>query len=292
MSNLTSLQYHTPGSIVGEFRLRDCCLKEARNGRQYLQIHLEDMSCSVPAYIWKDDIDQRFYLPDHSLARIEGQSRYHRNLLRVDLKRIELISQIQAGDVVRLIPKSVCPLPELLITLQAAINQITIPVLRHFAEAVLANDSIAFAFVSVPASLSHHHCYPGGLLRHSLECFYIVKNQKGFSRENYELRLISSLFHDIGKVVTMTHDMQRTSLGSSTEDDKRTFELLGPYLSKLEHSWPAGAKELRYLLKWKIRRKVPEYNIADLGACSDRLSAGFDMDQKQLQKEDDYERIQ
>ncbi len=292
MPNLTSLQYHTPGSIAGEFRLRDCCLNSAKNGCQYLRIHLEDMSCSVPAYIWQEDIYQRFYLPDHSLARIEGQSRYHRNLLRVDLKRIEPISQKRQGDVVRLIPKSVCPLPELLITLQAAINRITIPALRHFAVAVLANDSIAFAFVSVLASLSHHHCYPGGLLRHSLECFHIVGNQKGFCREDYELGLISSLFHDIEKVLTMTHDMQRTSLGSSIEHDKLTFELLGPYLSKLERSWSAGAKELRYLLKWKIRREVPEYNIADLVACSDRLSAGFDMDQKQLQKEDDYERIQ
>lgn len=292
MNNLPSLQFLQPGHVIGEYRLRNCCLNEAKNGRQYLRIHLEDMSCSVPAYIWQEDIYQRFYLPDHSLARIEGQSRYYRNLLRVDLSRIEPICQKRAGDVARLIPQSVCPLPGLLIDLQDAINQITIPALRQFSESVLANDGIAFPFVSAPASLNHHHCYPGGLLKHSLESFHIVKNQKGFSRDDYELGLLSSLFHDIGKVLTMTHTMQRTSLGSSVEHDKLTFELLGPYLTRLERSWFAGAKELRYLLKWKIRREIPEYNMADLVACSDRLSAGFDIDQRKRQKEDVFELIQ
>jgi len=182
--------------------------------------------------------------------------------------------------IVRLISRSICPLPELLPELQAAISRITLSSLRNFVEAILADDSIAFAFVSAPASLNHHHNYPGGLLRHSLECFQMVERQQGFTRESHELGLISSLFHDIGKVLALTHEMERTSLGFSIDHDKLTLEVLSPYLANLEQNWPAGAQELRYLLTWKVKRPVPRYNMADLVACSDRLSAGLDMEKK------------
>lgn len=291
MTNLQALSYSTQDPIVGEYRLRNCCLRETRDGRQYLRVQLEDMSCSVPAYVWQEDLCQRFYLPDHSLVRIEGQSQYYKDLLRIHLNHIEPISQKRTGDVVRLIPRSVCPLPGLLNPLQDAINEITIPELKQFAESVLANDGIAFAFVSAPASLDHHHSYPGGLLEHILQSFEIVSSQKKwFSRKDYELALISVLFHDIGKVLTMTYNMQRTSLGNFFEHDKLTFEVLDPYLARLKRIWPAAAEQLRFLLKWKIKREVPEYNIADLVACSDRLSAGFSMDQKRLQTGKGYEK--
>ena len=249
-------------------------------GRQYLRIFLEDVSGSVPAYIWNEAVYRGFYLPNFALVRIAGQSRYHDNLLRVDLHAIEATGFKRPRDVVRLIPRSICPLPELLSDLQAAINRITLPALRHFVESVLADDSIAFSFVSAPASLNHHHNYPGGLLRHNLECYQMVARQHGFRRESYELGLISSLFHAIGKVLTLTHNMTRTSLGSSVDHDKLMLEVLAPHLTSLEQRWAAGADELCYLLGWKVRRPVPRYNMADLVACSDRLSAGLDMEKK------------
>ncbi len=280
MSYLINLHNCHPGPIAGDFRLRDASINETRDGRQYLRIFLEDMSGSLPAYIWQEEIYRRFYLPNLSLVRIEGQSRYYGNLLRVDLHAITPLDYKQPGDVVRLISRSICPLPELLPELQAAISRITLSSLRNFVEAILADDSIAFAFVSAPASLNHHHNYPGGLLRHSLECFQMVERQQGFTRESHELGLISSLFHDIGKVLTLTHEMERTSLGFSIDHDKLTLEVLSPYLANLEQNWPAGAQELRYLLTWKVKRPVPRYNMADLVACSDRLSAGLDMEKK------------
>ncbi len=280
MHSLLAVQLFQPGPVAGEFRLRDASINETRAGRQYLRIFLEDARGSVPAYIWKEDIYRGFYLPNLSLVRIEGQGRYHDNIPRVDLHAIEATGFKRAGDVVRLIPQSICPLPQLLPELQTAISRITLPALRQFVEAVLADDSIAFSFVSAPASLNHHHNYPGGLLKHSLECYQMVERQHGFRRESYELGLISSLFHDIGKVLTLTHNMIRTSLGGSADHDKLTLELLRPYLAQLEQSWPAGAQELRYLLTWKVKRPVPRYNMADVVACSDRLSAGLDMEKK------------
>ena len=280
MHNLSSLTLFQPGPVAGEFRLRDASLNETREGHQYLRIFLEDMSGSFPAYIWREEIYRGLYLPNLSLARIEGQSRFHDDLLRVDLYAIEPIGFKRAGEVVCLIPQSICPLPGLLSNLQAATNRITLPVLSHFVEAVLADDGISFAFVSAPASLNHHHNYPGGLLKHSLECLFMVEKHQQFLLQDYELGLVAALFHDIGKILTLTYEMNRTSLGRGLDHDKLTLEVLAPYLKQLDRDWPEGARQLRYLLTWKLNQRIPKFNMADLVACCDRLSTGLDMERK------------
>jgi 3'-5' exoribonuclease len=160
--------------------------------------------------------------------------------------------------------------------LQAAVERVTIPALAGFVASVLSDDSIAFPFVSAPASLNHHHNHPGGLLEHSLECLQMVARHREFTKANFELGLVAALFHDIGKILTMTPQMKRTTLGQSMDHEKLTLELLAPHLMSLDWDWPAGASELRYLLTWKLRQKVPRYDMADLVACCDRVSSGLD----------------
>jgi len=157
---------------------------------------------------------------------------------------------------------------------------ITMPSIRNFVGKILTDDSIAFPFVSCPGSLNNHHNYPGGLLKHTLEGVSIVESQRTFSREDYELGLVAALFHDIGKILTLTPQMTLTSLGSTIEHDKLTLEILGSALHQFHQEWPTGAKKLRYMLGWKAQRSVPHYNMADLVACSDRISSGMDNDRK------------
>jgi len=280
MNSHYPMQLSQQNNFSGDFRLRDALIGETKNGKQYMRIFIEDMDTCLPAYIWKEELYRGVYLPNNVLAKIEGRSRYYYNQLQVDLTAINPVGFKRAGEVIRLIPQSICPLPELLVDLQSAIERITIPALRQFIEAVFADDGIAFAFVSAPASIKHHHNHPGGLLKHSLECMGMVSRHREFSQDSYQLGQVAALLHDVGKILTMTHSMARTSLGHSAEHEKLTYEVLKPYLSQLERSWPEGAKELKYDMGWKIWRSVPRYNMADLVACSDRLSAGFDMDRK------------
>ena len=275
MHSLQSLLV-TPGQIRGSFRVRDLSYLEARNGNPYLRLLMEDMSGSVFAYAWQEEIYKELYLPDYSLAFVEGQSRFFDNEMRVDLRTIQHLNTKRAGEVVRLIPQSICPLSWLLRDLEAALYRITIPTLQAFVTGVLSEDGIAFAFVSAPASLNHHHSYPGGLLMHSLECFSMVEKHREFRRESFELGLVAALFHDIGKIMTMTCDMQRTSLGYGFDHDKLTLEVIAPYLKRLDKEWAEGAQELRYLLTWKLNQRIPRYDMADLVTCCDRISTGLD----------------
>jgi 3'-5' exoribonuclease len=94
--------------------------------------------------------------------------------------------------------------------------------LKGFVLDTLSDDTIAFPFVACPASLGFHHNYPGGLLRHSIECAQMVERYQEFAPDKKELGMVAALFHDIGKILTMTPHMRLTSLGRSLDHDKLT----------------------------------------------------------------------
>jgi 3'-5' exoribonuclease len=275
-NNLTMAAIERSNTLSGVFRLRKPSLRRSRRGRLYLKASLEDMGCALTAYLWDEELCRRFSLTDLSPAYVEGTLRHRQDGPVVDLELLASERITAAGEIVRLIPQSVCPRPWLLPFLQAAVERVTIPALAEFVASVLGDDGIAFPFVAAPASLNHHHNHPGGLLEHSLECVQMVARHREFAKTNFELGLVASLFHEIGKTLTMTAEMTRTSLGQSMDHEKLTLELLAPHLRRLDWDWPAGASELRYLLTWKLRQKVPRYDMADLVACCDRVSSGLD----------------
>lgn len=264
------------GPVSGTFRIREPYFGESDTGRPFVRLRLEDFTGHLYAYSWYDQVMKSQGLFDLSRAYIEGRLRSQQGQSFVELKTL-VPARLAYHDTIRLIPQAVCPQPGLLFELQAALRLITIPALRQFVVQVLGNDGIAYPFVSCPGSLHHHHNYPGGLLKHSLESFAMIESQQGFTQESYELGLVAALFHDIGKILTLTPQMTWTSLGTCVEHDKLTFEVLGPALQQFQEQWPEGAKELRYLLGWKAKSAIPHYNMADLVACSDRISAGLDI---------------
>jgi len=281
-NNLQTQLIQKRGLVSGTFRLRNPFWGETKQGQAYLRIDLEDSSMMAYGYSWHAEIVQHLQLLDLCCVKIEGIIRWYAGKQVIDIRDMTIIDQQPREEVVRLLPQSICPQPWLLPHLEAALSKITIEPLNRFITAVLGNDSIGFAFISCPASLNHHHNYPGGLLMHSLDCFGMVEKHHNFQKKDYELGLVAALFHDIGKTLTMTHTMARTSIGASVEHDKLTFEVLGPYLHQLEREWPEGSDQLRYLLAWKLNKRVPRYNIADLVACCDRVSTGCDMEKRRL----------
>ncbi|MGE4345647.1 MAG: HD domain-containing protein [Geoalkalibacter sp.] len=275
MSERLALSKLVPGAVCGTFRLREATHSATWDGYPFLRMLLEDFSGQIHAYAWTDELIELLDLPDYSLVRIAGQVRRYRGKLRIDVTSVQPLLQPVERSAAALIPRGLCPVPELLPTLMTAVEQICLPPLRGFVESVLADTGICFPFVSAPASLQHHHRFPGGLLRHSLECFFLVAKHQEFARESCELGMVAALFHDVGKILTLTHRMRRTSLGASVDHDKLTLEVLAPHLRLLDREWPEGGRELRYLLTWKMCEKIPKYDMADLVACCDRISTGL-----------------
>lgn len=262
--------------IEGVFRLRRPFLTYTRAGKPFVSMILEDLNGSIPAYLWRPDETK---LP-HELTcvHVRGKMRFRRDGLVADLDYLAAGVK-RPEDIVRLIPRSLCPLPWLMPFLEALLGHLKNVALRQFLSDVLYDDGIAFPFVSCPASLGYHHNYPGGLLRHSIECAQMIERYQEFSPEKKELGIVAALFHDIGKILTMTPQMGLTSLGRCLDHDKLTLEILAPYLRRLDQGWPEGAAELRYLLTWRPGYKdkgFPKTPLANAVLAADRISAGID----------------
>lgn len=280
-NSLQSFAIGHQGPISGVFRIMAPYLGESPSCRLFVRLRLEDASGYLYAFSWREEVMHSMALYDLSRAYIEGVLRPHGSHVVVELQTL-VAAQAHYGEIIRLIPQSLCPRPELLPELAMILRLISLPPLRRFLARVLSDDGIAFPFVTLPGSLNHHHSFLGGLLKHSLESVGVIESQTFFPREDYELGLVAALFHDIGKILTYTSRMTRTSLGASTEHDKLTYEILAPALHDLHEDWPAGARKLRYLLGWKAKSAIPHYNMADLVACADRISAGQDMDRRKF----------
>ncbi len=89
--------------------------------------------------------------------------------------------------------------------------------------------------------------------------------------------IIGGLFHDIGKVKTLTDNNQLTFLGSMIEHDALTLEVCAQPLSELEihnpmyagilrHCWTCASPNARYGFK-------PQYRIATYIQEADNMSS-------------------
>ena len=265
------------GPFAGHYRLKSSHWHQGSAGPQSaIRMVIEDMSGCIPAYIWhlRSDLE----LPElWSCVEVDGRIRMRSDGPVADVEFVWTASK-PAAEIIRLIPHSFCPKPWLLSFLDALVARLQTPWLKQFVLDVLGDDTIAFAFVSCPASLRYHHRFPGGLLHHSIECVQMVARYQEFSPEDLELCMVAALFHDIGKILTLTPQMRRTTLGASIDHDKLTLEVLSPALRRLDESCPQGGSDLRYLLTWRRGRQdsgIPRTPLANVVLGADRVSAGI-----------------
>jgi 3'-5' exoribonuclease len=280
MNDLTLARIKHVGLFEGRYRLRQPLVCHTRDGKQFARMYLEDINGTIPAYIWQPDED--IPLVDLSCVQVEGVIRLHEKGAVVDVKQVIPAPKFPE-DVIRLIPRSLCPLLWQMPLLESILDSIQLPWLKQFVMEVLSEDAISFPFVACPASLRYHHKYPGGLLRHSIESTQIIERYEEFPAEKKELGMVAALFHDIGKVRTMTPEMKRTALGKAMDHDKLTLEVLAPYLGRLDATHPVEAAELRYIMTWRPGKQdygIPKTPLANAVLAADRISAGVDNKEK------------
>lgn len=277
MTSVDLMRLGYKGRFSGRFRLRAPQGRKTRQGRPYLQMSLEDMNGCLPAYVWCRQSEDQLP-PDFSCVQVDGVIRWRQDGAVADLENV-VVTDKEPEEVVRLIPHSICPRPWLMTPLEALIASLQTNWLKQFVIDVLWDDSLAFLFVACPASLKYHHNFPGGLLQHSLECAQMVARYDEFPSDKKELGIVAVLFHDIGKILTITPQMRRTSLGKTLDHDKLTLEVLAPYLKPYDKDWPEEAAELRYLMTWRPANRdpgIPRTPLANAVLAADRVSAGVD----------------
>ena len=127
------------GFISGSYRLREpmCC--EAKDGRMCVRFRLEDISASIYAYSWRDDILSSPLIRDLSRIYMEGLVRSRLTDQVIDIRHL-MPARVGLGDVVRMIPQSLCTHPWLLHHLASAVGLLTIESLQYFVLSKLPGD--------------------------------------------------------------------------------------------------------------------------------------------------------
>lgn len=286
---IDSLEYRHGAMFNGTFRVRHPFSKFAKNGLPFLSVTLEDATGEIRAYSWSKKISATSFR-DFDCANLSGNIREFNSSWIADVHDAELL-QSEPEHPLKLIPRSICPLPELLEQLDARVRSISHGAIRSFAESVLADDEIAFPFISAPASRQHHHSIAGGLLQHSLECVAMVSRFIEFPQAELELGIVGALFHDIGKIRTLKSVGKLTSTGFVCDHDSLTLEVLAVHLHRLDAICPDAAIALRYLWTWRNGRRhrpIPLITIAEAISVADRISSGLNVQEAAFRDQPDW----
>ena len=250
------------------------CLDGFDSNKEHVKkILISDATDTLKVYC-RDDSCIFGSLPPESLVDIEvaidmsGKRPYFRcKMIQNSCSSIDKFRSMYQLPIAR------CPYPLAMIDMLSMIEQIAIPELKTFADTVLSQSNIGLRFIQCPASLRHHHSMRGGLLLHSCEVagkFFVDASLSKFERD---LGVVSGLFHDIGKTLTLTPDGTRTDLGYLVDHHHLTLEICSPALlmlartqkelaNRLRHNWTCATKNARfgYKAKTKVARQLKIYD--------------------------------
>lgn len=176
-----------------------------------------------------------------------------------------------------MLPNHICSAPDYLCRLIKIRESITTPALCSFLDNLFSDINIVACFISLPASIRHHHSIASGLLIHSVECAETAANQDYLSKTDRDITVVAALLHDVGKLKSYTTNLKTTQLGRMVAHDYLTLEVCASALSKLDISWPDGANTLRHI--WTSSTEGAKYGfkantpLATIVKFADRLSA-------------------
>jgi hypothetical protein len=233
-------------------------------------------------YVW---LDQKDYC---ELRRQLDQHELNRNSFTYFFCKVDMSYRVQSW---RLIKSPLllwqlnelfahCYLPEDVLQLIAIGNKLGSQRFYEFFWQCLGDLEFIRAFVSIPASKSHHHAFPGGLLQHSIECVNIVESNLKLifemSQNEKEATLLAALFHDAGKVKTLSLD-EHTQLGKIMDHEAFTLTALSEGLGQLQKSWCQGATVLQYLLTWTEKKGFCKFVGGNVLKMADHLSTSYSL---------------
>ena len=250
MTPISAFSSHVGKVVEGLYELHDPEWRTTRQGRPFFSASLQDRTGRLPIYGWPPEFRAGVLAPRQRTLCVLRPRR------RTDGLVADILTCRPWTD----------PLPHPLQhntpgqparaqisgELRLFVTRCPIPALRAFLKDVFTETKLRDAFLSLPASHSHHHAWPGGLAAHSLEVAAIVHRALGDLDESERwLACVAGLLHDIGKLRTLQWGGRRTTLGYLVDHEQLTLETLAPALGSLDRTWPDGGTALRYLLTWR-----------------------------------------
>jgi hypothetical protein len=172
------------------------------------------------------------------------------------------------------LPDEICPVEKVFENALQLIADIKADPLRDMVQQVFENRDILSKFWIMPASGKHHHAYPGGLAKHSIEVAQDMAQHTGLTQVELDLGIAGGLLHDIGKLWSYTSEMYLNEAGKAMGHEMIGLTRMESYLKELESHWPHGAYAMRVMLQGSSRARpdgnMPYALVMRLRACDQR----------------------
>jgi len=250
--------------IDTEYRVISCGTQITQYQKPYLKYTLENAEGQVNAFAWGEtEVPNIIGLEP---IRVIGRIRRLDQTPVIDI--IETESRWLEGPEsgTRLLPRSRCFTPEALDRLIQVYESIQSSHLKQFCDDAFSELDLGIPFLQLPASGSHHHAEPGGLLLHSVEVAELVSTNHMLSDHDRDIGIVAAIFHDVGKIRTLSG---KSKTGLYIDHELLTLELLAVPLKYLEQKHSREADELRYC--WTSR--IPPMNQKLVTAAARALKA-------------------
>lgn len=203
MSRLT-IQQLTDGTLLDQpFQVADKQLRINRQGGKYLLLKLADRTGTLSAMVWniEEKLAETFQRGD--FLQCEGRAQLHNGNLQIivnTFRRLEP-SDVDLADYDRFDPQAVQQAMERLTELLGGIRNVH---LRRLCQLYLNDADFVAQLQLAAAAVSHHHAYPGGLLRHTVDMIEMAQ----FIGPRYpgldpELLMVGAFLHDLGKIAEL-----------------------------------------------------------------------------------------
>ncbi len=129
---------------------------------------------------------------------------------------------------------------------------------RQLVNRFFANASFLRAFMSAPASIKHHHAWPGGLATHTLETLDMASRiTTGMKQEDRDLVAAACLLHDVGKAYEYVAGGTRLSRrGRLLGHEITLLEMLSPIADQI---WSLGHPNRQMLLHLLTAKPAPQW---------------------------------
>lgn len=181
------------------FRAVDKQLRANRQGAKYIILKLADRSGTLTGMLWNadDDVFNTFQRGD--FLRCVGRLQVFNGGLQMIVSQLEKVdsASLEPADFERFDASAADAMES---QLRTVIAGLTDPLLRAVGLAFIDDEGFMTKLKKGAAAVNHHHAYPGGLLRHTIDLMELAQLiAPRYPRVNGELVILGAFLHDLGK---------------------------------------------------------------------------------------------
>jgi len=181
-------------------------LRDTQSGSKFLGMVLKDRTGEVGAILWTNaaSVARQFEVGD--VVNVRGTVTTYQDKLQV---RIEQVLPMRSGEFETVdlvyIPDNIADIRKHFFDLIGTVKN---EWLKKLVECFFKDKELVDRFAAAAAGKKWHHSYRGGLLQHCYEIAQIVEGVcKVFPKLDRDMLMAAVLFHDLGKVYEMSHDL-------------------------------------------------------------------------------------